>query len=184
MKKVKIAFCGKMGSGKTFLSSTLMGMGVENAKLFTRVSFADGPYDIARRYFGMTTKNRNLLQNIGEMLKTIKKDVWVDHTISKIRDCEYNSIVLDDCRFPNEFYALKKDGFIMIKINIDPETQMKRLKNTYKNNWKRHYDRKNNESETALDRFDDNMFDLILDADEDIRDKMNKIHTVIKSQQT
>ena len=48
--------------------------------------------------------------------------------------------------------ALKKRGFTIIYLDIDKETQLKRLQITYPDNWQQHVSNNNHESECA-DKF-------------------------------
>lgn len=123
---------GRSGAGKTEIAYYLQ----ENHKLM-EITFADGIYEIAQIYFGMTKKNRKLLQSIGQSLREIDEDVWVNRAKSMI-DSVYHSVLIDlyngfvipDCRQKNE-YELMTEGFFLdfipIKVEASLENRIKRI---------------------------------------------------------
>ena len=106
----RIALVGKAGSGKTTLAKYL-----EVKYHCLRRSFAKPIYDIAKEYFGMEGKNRTLLQQIGTKMREIDKNVWVNYLTKHLDNFKY-SVVIDDCRFKNEYTTLKYKNFVIIKI--------------------------------------------------------------------
>ena len=62
-----------------------------------------------------------------------------------------SSIIIDDLRFPNEYSALKKKGFIIVKLLISKEFQEERIKITYPQNYTTHLNRLNDISESFTD---------------------------------
>ena len=69
----KIMLNGRGGAGKDIFADYL----VDNYG-FKKIAFADGIYEIAYKYFGMTIKDRDLLQKIGEKMREIDPLVWVN----------------------------------------------------------------------------------------------------------
>ena len=43
--------------------------------------------------------------------------------------------IIDDVRYKNEVIKLKENGWLVIKIDIDDDLQIERLKNAYPENW-------------------------------------------------
>ena len=78
---MKIAIIGKMCSGKSFLSNYLV-----QEKNFTRIGFGDFVKKYAAEIFGMETKDRKLLQDLGQKLRQIDRYVWVK-LLEKKLDC-------------------------------------------------------------------------------------------------
>lgn len=141
---MRIALCGKMGSGKSTIADLL------NDELnFTTISFGHGVKKIAKDLFNMKNKDRNLLQILAEKIKEIDNNIWIKYALKDIKNIE--NIVIDDLRFPNELEYLKKHGFIIIRINISRKEQVERLKNKYEN-YEDHINGDNHCSESYVDK--------------------------------
>ena len=69
---IKIAFIGKMCSGKSFICQYLRSLQPE----FEILSFASKIKDIAIELYGMEYKDRELLQKIGSKMREIDEDVF------------------------------------------------------------------------------------------------------------
>ena len=159
---VKIAISGKMCSGKSTLTNRIIEhFGKIEDIHFSKYSFADGVYKIARELFGMTVKNRELLTQIGYNLRLIDKDIWVKDTLKNINNNKHNFVIIDDLRFKNELKYLKDNYFFIIRLNISEEQQINRLKKKYPNTFQEHINNLNNISETDLDDVQDNLYDII-----------------------
>lgn len=170
---MKIALIGKMCSGKTLISDLLC-----KEYNMEQYSFAGKLKEIATELFFMEKKDRKLLQDIGDKMKEIDSDVWVKYLVHKIKD--KNNIIIDDVRFKNEFEALEKLGFIMIKINVEPEIQWKRLKKKYgEEEAKKHKQRMNHISEKELDSFE-SLFDIEVESDSDMYENIKLIIDKLK----
>lgn len=168
---LKIAISGKMGSGKTTMFNAIrdfhnqnhFNLTGEEDELVTRLSLADPVKEVASRYFGMppTTKDRKLLQQIGQKFREIDPDVWVKILNNKAEaldllsrnehNTKWEAVICDDVRFPNEAKALKEAGWIMIRLEVSEKEQQRRLQEAYGDDWKEHWKNRNEISETALD---------------------------------
>jgi cytidylate kinase len=162
---MRIAISGKMCSGKTFVSSYLM-----KTYNLRKHSFADKLKEIATDLFEMKTKNRKLLQHLGDKMKEIDKDVWITYLMRSLKNKD--NIIIDDVRFMNELEHLQKENFLLIRINVDNETQKERLKECYGLNYSEHVSRLNHISEIDLD--DCKKFNLTVNSDENIIEKIDK----------
>lgn len=112
--QLKIAFGYKMGVGKDEACSYLI-------KKYggTKISFASPLYDIqhyAQRICGFNEeKDRQFLQFIGtEWARNKDPYVWIKLALKKT--CEHENSFISDLRFFNEFYTLKKEGWVCVKI--------------------------------------------------------------------
>lgn len=143
---MKVAICGGMCSGKTTLSKYIS----KEFNLET-FSFADAVKMYASQIFDMQHKDRRLIQDFAEKLKEIDPDIWIKILDKKIKNID--NIVIDDLRFKNEYKYLRKNGFTIIRINIELIEQLKRLKNTYPDTWKEHADRLTHTSEVQRTYF-------------------------------
>ena len=141
----RYAFLGPMASGKSWTAEKLM-----DSFECEKLSFADPVKAIAREHFGMTTKDRKLLQTIGLTGRVLDPDVWVNKLIGQLK--EDQSYVVDDVRYPNELKALKKLGFITVWLETSKEERIRRLKSTYgEKDSVQHIANMSDESEHSLD---------------------------------
>jgi len=148
---MKIAFIGKICSGKSYAAKYL-----QANHDFEILSFGDPVKRYATEIFNLKFKDREIIQDFGQILKNIDTDVWVNHLIRKFNTLDKSkNIVIDDLRFKNEQKALQKLGFIFVYLHIEDKFQLERIKNTYKINVSKHIERRFNSSEcemTWLDR--------------------------------
>ena len=121
----RIAFVGSFGSGKTHMAEWLC-----KNKGYKKFSFATGLKLIARDFYGIslggskTPDARALYQKLGDAMRSVNKDVFAIRALKEIsiyqcnrRDWEEpKPVVVDDLRFINEAAALKKEGFIIIRV--------------------------------------------------------------------
>ncbi len=140
-----IAISGKAHSGKSTARKILMELIEQRYPdyLAIKLSFADKLKDIAKELFGwdgdkemyyymdnintpVPDRGRQLLINIGQLMRSIRANVWADYVMGTIKDYqEYsttsNIFIVDDLRFRNELGVLEKfDGdFIKLKIERD-----------------------------------------------------------------
>ncbi len=169
----RIAICGLMASGKTFLADAL------NTELgYTKFSLATGVKDLGRDVFLMEGKDRKLLQQIGMKMREIDTDVWINLLMRKVVTAQQDlndmfgshlemRVVVDDCRFINEVMAFKAAGYKIIRIHIGDEHQIKRLKKTYGKNADQHINNRKDESEAEMEYMNDELFDLVVKAADD-----------------
>ena len=138
---MNIGICGKAGTGKTAVADHLV-----KKYGYKRYAVADEVKRIAMRLFKMKEKDRKLLQDIGFKMREIRPSVWIDFLIDQIRGKD--KIVVDDIRYPNEYEALKREGFKMIRVVADREICIKRLTGR---DGTAAVERLDDESETAMD---------------------------------
>jgi hypothetical protein len=170
---MKIAFSGKVLTGKTTLARALEPWG------FTRLSFADPLKDYACAEFGITREQleankdqyREFLQNTGQAMKAIHNDLlyWTNQLLVKVDMMpDVRNVVVDDTRFPYELEPLLKRGFLHVKLIVPEATRLYRGKLKYGDA----FELKGNEheSETALDDYTENTLivtnDIMMDRPE------------------
>jgi len=161
-KPLKIGICGRMASGKTTLAQEII-QASGNAEI---LSLAGEVKNVAKRIFGMVEKDRPLLQQIGMKMREIEEDVWLNFLLRRADESDAKIVVVDDVRFINEVDKMREAGFVMIKINIDEDLQLNRLKSTYGEDWESHWENRNNPSEQQVDLVPDWWFDFIVSAEE------------------
>jgi len=173
---MRIGICGKMASGKTTLASHL-----EHALNFEIISMAGEVKRVGRELFGMTKKDRPLLQQIGMKMREIRESVWLDSVISQSEN--YLQVVCDDVRFINEAKTLKDNGWMLIKLDIEDDLQKSRLQKTYGEDWEVHWNNRADPSEAEVDKIPIEWFDEIIVASNDDSPIESLLKTVIGIQE-
>lgn len=122
VSKPDIAFIGRMGSGKTTAAEVLVG-----EYGYWRKGFAHVLRDVAHHIWGDESfHNRGLLQQLGVAVREIDENAWVNALMHKL-DQISGPVVIDDCRFPNEYWALKERGFVFVRVEADELFRVSRL---------------------------------------------------------
>lgn len=137
---MRVAFIGKMGSGKTEATKLLNEHGFATysfaaivkalaARVMDDISSLDTTFSSSPRvYFDVDFINdvkgdpriRQLLQLIGTDLGRdfmSNPDIWVNYLQAQLRNNAQSDILVDDCRFPNEAEMLKNEGFVVCRID-------------------------------------------------------------------
>ncbi len=115
--------------------------------------------------------HRALLQDIGHAMRSIDPNVWTTYLIESTYD--YKKVAVDDLRYKNEYDALKKAGFKIVRVNVSPEVQERRLELLYGDIDK---SRLEHISETDLD---DAEFDYVLDGNAPLPDMLRELDNFI-----
>lgn len=137
-----VAFIGKAGAGKTEAAEFAVNLG------YSRFSFAAPLKLIASQLWG-DEFDRVRLQELGVAVRGIDEDAWVNLAIKNIEQAE-GPVVIDDCRFPNEYFALRALDFEFFRISAPELSRVNRLQANGK--WGGH-ESLNHISETALDNY-------------------------------
>jgi hypothetical protein len=164
---MKIAFGYKMGVGKDESVSYLIGK-YGGAK----VSFSSPLYDIlnyAQKRCGFSLeKDRQFLQYVGTSWARAKDpDVWIDIALSEAPQVE--NLYISDLRFRNEFDILRREGWILVKIqrsNLDVDARSGTGSSTHT-------------SETELDDTDDREWNYIITNDKSLNDLHNFLDNIV-----
>lgn len=169
---MKIGIAGRMASGKTTLANQLqihfesLGLKVSRPSLAAKVK------SIGKDLFGMTHKDRHLLQQIGMKMREIRQNVWIDYVNRSIDEDMANGLydvaILDDVRFVNEAETLFDEDWMVIRLNISDELQMARLQRTY-DDWEVHWNNRSDASEQEVHLIHPD--ELLADMDVDDSDK-------------
>lgn len=114
-----IAFIGKAGAGKSTAAEFLEGAG------YTRASFAQPLKDIAAMIWGdEARKDRTKLIGLGMAVRSVDPDAWANLLVKQLPP---DPVVIDDCRFENEYWALKAEGFVFVRVTADEDKRLRRL---------------------------------------------------------
>lgn len=134
-----IGLCGDIGSGKSSVAKWLV-----NSYGFRSSRFAGklkdvaldvyGPVGLERRHVDGTQAEKNeplprivdadgdmqtgrkILEHLGtEGFRAIDPDTWVKYALLAVDECG-ESVVFEDCRFPNEFEAVREAGGVVWEV--------------------------------------------------------------------
>mgnify|MGYP001338459047 CR=1 FL=1 len=163
---MKIGIIGKMCSGKSTCSEYL-----KKKYNFKKFSFGDSLKKYAKEIFDLdnSVKNREIYIKFGLKLREIDDFVWINHLKKKLPSDETQHIVVDDIRFNSEYEELKKMGFLFLKLEINQELQINRIKKNHPKNYKEHIKYINHISESLSDILDANyIFKVTKNSEKDI----------------
>ncbi|MZP28657.1 AAA family ATPase [Heliobacterium undosum] len=150
MTGVRIALTGKMRAGKDSVADYLV-----NHFGFQRYALGDALRAVCNDLFPDAAQNgkpRELYQDVGQALRQISPDVWVNYLLRQIEEetGPDDNIVITDLRQWNEYFALLKAGFTIGRIRASELTRLRRMKamgETVK------YSRLRHETEQTVDKF-------------------------------
>lgn len=151
MNKLYLGISGKMGSGKTTLTTGLME--VLSSLNSERISLAKPIKDLQDLIYRELDlelegeKDRPLLISLGMWGRSKSDTLWLDAAVKKFEESDAELVICDDVRFKNEADWFSKNG-ILLRLegeqrgdNVDPS-------------------RKDDLSETSLDDYN---FDYVID---------------------
>jgi dephospho-CoA kinase len=116
---MKLAFIGKLGSGKSSLADYM----VKNYDC--SIFRCAGALKKIATEIGMMGKDRSLLQKLGYMIRSYDTYFFAKALIKEIGNSE--NVVVDDVRYEEEYELLKENGFIFIKLDVSEEVRCNRL---------------------------------------------------------
>ena len=171
--KLKIAFCGSMGSGKSYASRKI----ADDPKMENNCKVLSLATPIKEIAANMNQSSRAAHIMIGSAGRAIDPDVWVKKLLDKVQECSYYDIVVDDVRFLNEAKALRSAGFKIIRLKTPWHVRFKRIKLRCGDNYDdlQHF---NDPSEIACEDIPESIFDEIWETPTEIDDG---IKTVLES---
>ena len=128
---MKIAVCGRMRSGKDTLANRL----VEEYG-FKEFKFSQGINEIINKYFPehafSENRPRKHQQFIGQGMRQLDKDVWVNYTLSYVEEylAEHGDnadVVISDLRQENEARILRQNGFTIVNVYAFDDIRLQRI---------------------------------------------------------
>jgi dephospho-CoA kinase len=141
----KLAICGELRAGKSLLTGMLV-----NKYRFQPFAFGDALKRQAHAAFPWIPRNpkpRALYQSFGQAVRGLPveaaADVWIDHCMRDIDDfikraraqtyadpstLQQPRVVVSDLRQPNEYAALRAEGFTIIRVTAPLELRLQRAR--------------------------------------------------------
>lgn len=176
MKIVLIGLCGKMGSGKNYISETyIIPLLKSQGYIPLEMSLADqikinvmtkesATYN--ELYVEKTDKTRTLLQYEGTECgrERFGQDIWIKYInnwISVYSKRGITAFIVPDIRFKNEIDWIKESGGVLIKV-VAPDRNEQRLQRESRGDPAVYKRIKLHASETEIDNISDSVFDLII----------------------
>lgn len=140
MTRPNVALVGKMYSGKTTMANAFVAnQGYRKVamagplKLIAKLAYGediqkDKNYPVVDLSFGTrTTKSgRKILQQIGQSLKAVDRDIWLKIFINDTNDMNNGPYVVDDVRFKFEADYLRSAGWVIVKIDTEEAERVRR----------------------------------------------------------
>lgn len=125
---VKIGIIGAMRSGKDTFAEPL----IKQRDLF-ELKFSGGISAIIEDFFPETLnqgKPRKYYQHIGQSLRELNPDVWVNYLDAECRWAQEfvtENFIITDVRQPNEVQWCRDNGFTLVKIVTDDSIRRERI---------------------------------------------------------
>lgn len=112
----RIFLAGRRGAGKSTLAQSLAARG------YLVTNMTDPIYDIARRYFDMTHKDRDLLQRIGDAFRQVDGE-WLLRRVAALPA----PVVVESVRLPYEAEYLTAHGYVGVLVEAPEPLRLARL---------------------------------------------------------
>lgn len=154
---MKIAVFGEFRSGKSALCECITQI-FNNCEL---IEFGTPVQEVVDIIFPEQKgiKNRKLLVKIGQHLRKIDEDIWVNVIRHKIKKSSADIVLVCGVRQENEYEALKELGFTFIKVQASVDNRIKRC---LKNGDNFDMDSLNDPTEIIMKNFD---YDYLIEND-------------------
>lgn len=139
MKPTIISLSGSAESGKTTAVNILYDLLKVKKKRCLKISYGDYVKDIATKHYGWNgvkdEAGRTLLQTIGNKFRAKNPNFWV-HTVVRLVDVmgtDFDYILIDDCRFPNEAYCWSNNDYKITTIKVNRPNHENKLTEAQRN---------------------------------------------------
>lgn len=129
-----ILLSGKAEAGKTTVALMIKDILENKGKKVLKMSYGDLVKYICGKYFNWDgqkdAKGREILQQIGtNVIRAKRPTYWVDFVMefSKLFEDEYDFVIIDDLRFPDEVTQWDKNGWDTFVVRVDREGHISSL---------------------------------------------------------
>ena len=177
--KRNIALFGQMRAGKDTVGDYII-----KQHKYMPFKFSYGITRIIEDYLPAEmweNKPRKLYQQVGQFMRGIYSDVWIDKTFKDIKEYRaYNRllnnerpIIITDCRQENEAKACRDKNYVIIKVVSDIEKRLARM-NKEKDNFSA--ENLQHETEMAVDKI---QADYTIENNGTLEELYNKIDIIL-----
>ena len=174
---LKIALVGEMRTGKDEICKYIRSKNRDVMK----VCFSSGITELLKEFFPEVLKTNNkprkYYQEIGQFMRTINKDVWVNYLEKELQlhsKHGFNSFVCTDLRQYNEYTFLKSKGFYIVKVVADKENRINRM-NELGDNYE--MDALNHETEQNINKIP---YDYLINNNGTLEELYKQVDTILK----
>lgn len=129
MKQIKICFVGKMRSGKSEAVNYMLEKFKGEVEV---VDFGDALKEVVNSLHPEKrgVKDRAKLQEIGQYMRKLDEDIWINPVKHKIENTDKKIIVCASCRQKNEYDFLNKIGFLFVRVSCLDSLRVRRAENS------------------------------------------------------
>jgi hypothetical protein len=82
---------------------------------------------VARAWGPEYVNDREKLITVANAARSVDEDVWLNSLLREL-EWEERPVVVDDCRFANEYFGLLGRGFVSVRVLADDERRENRLR--------------------------------------------------------
>jgi dephospho-CoA kinase len=115
---MNIALSGKSGCGKTTIAKYL----IDNHG-YILCNTGKTCRKICNILFG--NESKEILNKVTDAMKSIDENIWFKNAISEIKSNKF--IVIDSMRFKSDYFYLKTNGFVLIRVECRHNILLERL---------------------------------------------------------
>lgn len=133
---LRFGVVGKIRSGKSTVAKLLGNKIGDEFGGHCKIEFSDALREVTDIVYPETkgTKDREKLIAVGQHMRKLDKDVWVNIVERKIKEVENEfgkdmPIIVSSVRQPNEVEMLERNGFVLIKVEADEDIRIQRCLN-------------------------------------------------------
>lgn len=182
---ILIGLCGKIGVGKDFIAKKLSNYLIKHRTSNVILSFADQlkinsmigfEKTFEECFVSKTQSSRKFLQTYGTSCREEwGENIWIEYLEAWIKVLSMRNVkivIISDVRYKNEFDFIKSQNGMLIKINSDLRNFSKIFEETNGDSVKIK-EIQQHVSETNMDNFPDEMYDILVDNNDIIFNKMS-----------
>lgn len=181
---LRFGIVGKIRSGKSTVAKLLGKKIGDELGGYCKIEFSDALREVTDIVYPETkgTKDREKLIAVGQHMRKLDKDIWVNIVERKIKEVENEfgkdvPIIVSSVRQPNEVEMLERNGFVLIKVEADEDIRIQRCLDAGDSFSIESF---NDYTETALDGMD---FEYVIKNNEGLEHLKKCINHIVELEQ-